>query len=446
MKKNDLTRRDFLAAASATATFTIVPSFVVGANGQTPPSDKLNIAAIGSGGMGGVNINMLGGQNFVALCDVDDEKAAKTFEKYPNVPKYKDYRKMLEKHDKDIDAVLVATPDHTHAVAAMAAIKMGKHVYVQKPMAHDIYEARELTKAARKYKVMTQMGNQGHATEEIRLIREWIQDGAIGDVTRVHAWTNRPGGPWGWRQGMDVPKGSKPVPDYLDWDLWLGTAENRLYHPAYCPGIWRGWWDFGTGALGDMGCHIIDPIFWALDLGAPDSVEASCVELKDQSAPIASMITYKFGVRGNMPAVEMIWYDGGLQPARPEELEPGRRMGSDDGGAIFEGSKGKLMFSGTAGAPRLIPETAMQAYKRPEKSIARIKGSHEDDWVRACKTGEPASSNFDYAGPLTETVLLGNLAIRAGEKIYWDSKNLKVTNCTEANKFVRRQYRQGWSL
>jgi len=446
MKKNNLTRRDFLAAASATAAFTIVPSFVLGANGQTPPSDKLNIAAIGSGGMGSVNINMLSGQNFVALCDVDDKKAVKTFEKYPNVPKYKDYRKMLEKHDKDIDAVLVATPDHTHAVAAMAAIKMGKHVYVQKPMAHDIYEARELTKAARKYKVMTQMGNQGHATEEIRLVREWLQAGAIGNVTRVHAWTNRPGGPWGWAQGRDVPKNSKPVPAYLDWDLWLGTAENRPYHPAYCPGVWRGWWDFGTGALGDMGCHIIDPIFWALDLGAPESVEASSVGLKPKSAPIASMITYKFGARGNMPAVEMIWYDGGLKPARPAELEAGRKMGNDNGGAIFEGDKGKLMFSGAGGAPRLIPETAMKAYKRPEKTSPRIRGSHEDDWVRACKTGKPASSNFDYAGPLTETVLLGNLAIRAGKKIYWDSENLKVTNCPEANKLVQRQYRQGWSL
>lgn len=446
MKKNNLTRRDFLAAASATAAFSIVPSYVLGANGQTPPSDKLNIAAIGCGGMGGVNINMLSAQNFAALCDVDDKRAKDTFEKYPNVPKYKDYRKMLEKHDKEIDAVLIATPDHTHAVAAMAAIKMGKHVYVQKPMAHDIYEARELTKAARKYKVMTQMGNQGHATEEIRLVREWLQAGAIGNVTRVHAWTNRPGGPWGWAQGRDVPKNSKPVPAYLDWDLWLGTAENRPYHPAYCPGIWRGWWDFGTGALGDMGCHIIDPIFWALDLGAPDSVEAFSVELKPHSAPIASMITYKFGARGNMPAVEMIWYDGGLKPARPEELEPGRKMGNDNGGAIFEGDKGKLMFSGAGGAPRLIPETAMKAYKRPEKTIPRIRGSHEDDWVRACKTGKAASSNFDYAGLLTETVLLGNLAIRAGEKIYWDSENLKVTNSPEANKLVQRQYRQGWSL
>lgn len=446
MKKNNLTRRDFLAAASATAAFSIVPSFVLGANGQTPPSDKLNIAAIGCGGMGGVNINMLSGQNFVALCDVDDDRAMGTFEKYPDVPKFKDFRKMLEKHDKDIDAVLIATPDHTHAVAAMAAMKMGKHVYVQKPMTHDIYEARELTKAARKYKVMTQMGNQGHANEEIRLIREWVQDGAIGNVTRVHAWTNRPGGPWGWPQGVDVPKNSESVPGYLDWDLWLGTAANRPYSSAYCPGLWRGWWDFGTGALGDMGCHIIDPIFWALDLGAPDSVEASCVQLKEQSAPLASMVTYKFGARGKMPAVELIWYDGGLKPPRPEELEPGRKMGSDDGGAIFEGDKGKLMFSGTASAPRLIPETAMQAYKRPEKTIPRVIGSHEDDWVRACKTGKPASSNFDYAGPLTETVLLGNLAIRAGEKIYWDSENLKVTNCPAANELVQRQYRQGWSL
>ena len=241
MKKNDFTRREFIGKAGAVAAFTIVPSFVLGANGQTPPSDKLNIATIGCGGMGGVNINMLGGQNFVALCDVDDKKAKDTYDKYPNAPKFKDYRKMLEKHDKEIDAVLVATPDHTHAVAAMAAIKMGKHVYVQKPMAHDIYEARELTKAARKYKVMTQMGNQRHATEEIRLVREWVQDGAIGDVTRVHAWTNRPGGPWGWRQGMDVPKDSKEVPEYLDWDLWLGTAENRPYHPAYCPGVWQRW-------------------------------------------------------------------------------------------------------------------------------------------------------------------------------------------------------------
>jgi len=437
-----ISRRDFIGAAAATtAAFTIVPSYVLAGSGETPPSEKLNIAVIGAGGRGETDINGVSGENIVALCDVDDQRAAKMFAAYPNAKTYRDFRKMLEKEDKNIDAVIVATPDHTHAVAAMAAMKMGKGVYCEKPLTYSVYEARKLTEAARQFKVATQMGNQGHSGEDIRLICEWIWDGAIGPVREVHAWTNRPI----WPQGIDRPQDTPPVPPTLDWDLWLGPAPYRPYHSAYAPFAWRGWWDFGTGALGDMACHIIDPAFWALKLGYPTSVEASSTKVNSESPPIASIVRYEFPARGEMPPVKVTWYDGGLMPARPEELEQGRRMGDDNGGLLFVGDKGKLMCGCYGMGGRLIPETKMQAYNRPPKTLPRSNG-HYIDWVLACKGGKPASSNFDYAGPMTETVLLGNLAIRTGQKLAWDGQNMKVTNVPEANQYVNRQYREGWSL
>jgi len=442
-------RRDFLGGAVATvAAFTIVPRYVLGGPGYTPPSEKLNIAGIGVGGQGAHDIDQVSDENIVALCDVDRRQAAATFNKYPRAKRYRDFRRMLEK-EKNIDAVVVATPDHTHAVAAMMAVKMGKHVFCEKPLTHSIYEARKLTEAVREAKVATQMGNQGRAGEGIRLICEWIWDGAIGPVRQVHVWSDRPI----WPQGIDRPRGTPSVPYTLNWGLWLGPAPYRPYHPAYLPFKWRGWWDFGTGALGDMGCHIIDPAFLALKLGHPNSVEASFTKVKSETAPLASIVHYEFPARratagsaltrGNMPPVRMTWYDGGLMPTRPKELERGRRLG--DNGVLLVGDRGKIMAGCAGESPRLIPESKMKAYKRPPKTLPRSIG-HYREWVEACKGGKPATSNFNYAGPLTEIVLLGNLAIRTGKKLDWDGPNMKVTNVSEANEYIHRQYRQGWTL
>jgi len=452
-QNRNVSRRELIrGTAGAVAAFTFVPGHVLGRNGGQPASEKLNIAAIGSGGMGAGNINGCATENIVALCDVDDARAAGTFKKFPNARKYKDFRVMLDKEDKNIDAVIVATPDHTHAVAAMACIKRRKHVYVQKPLAHSLYEVRMLTEAARKYKVQTQMGNQGHSSNEIRLLCEWIQDGAIGPVREVYAWSDRPvgGHPWSDFPIMARPKETPPIPKTLDWDLWLGPVKHRPYHPIYCPLSWRGWWDFGTGALGDMGCHILDPAFWALKLGSPTRVEAATTHYKPEIAsetyPRASMVRYEFPARGDMPPVKLTWFDGRLMPPRPRDLEPGRNLGTN--GALLMGDKGTIMHgSHGAGGVRIIPETKMRAYKRPPKTLPRVNGRHEQDWVRACKDGKPASSNFEYGGPLTEMVLLGVLAMRLkNTPLEWDAANLKVTNCDEAAQYVKPVFREGWTL
>ncbi|MBN1845822.1 MAG: Gfo/Idh/MocA family oxidoreductase [Sedimentisphaerales bacterium] len=442
-----ISRRDFLGGSAAAAmAFTIVPSHVLGANGNTAPSGKLNVAGVGVGGMGKNNVRACNSENIVALCDVDEAYAGSVFNEYPKAKKYTDFRKMLEQQ-KEIDAVIVATPDHTHAVVAMTAMQMGKHVYVQKPMTHNVWEARMLTKAARKYKVATQMGNQGHSGEGCRLIYEWINAGVIGEVREVHAFTNRPI----WPQGIDRPQDTPPVPETLDWDLWLGPAPMRPYNPAYLPFRWRGWWDYGTGALGDMGCHVLDPVFFALKLKYPERVIASSTPVNDETAPLASIVRFEYPAREGMPPVKIDWYDGKLLPPRPEELEPGRRMGNGSSGVIFIGSKGKIMCGEYGDSPRLLPESRMREFSRnmPDKTVPRIDGSHEQDWIQACKGGRPACSNFDYSGPLTEMIVMGNLAIRTenkNEKLEWDGENMKVTNIKDANKFVRREYRKGWSL
>jgi predicted dehydrogenase len=452
---NKISRRDFMgSAAAAVAAFTIVPRYVLGGPGNVPPSEKINIAAIGAGGMGANNINACSdsGENIVALCDVDDERAKDTFNRYPNARKWKDFREMLDKQ-KDIDAVIVATPDHTHAVAAMAAMRRGKHVYVQKPLTRTVYEARMLTEAARKYKIVTQMGNQGHSGEGVRLMCEWIWDGAIGPVREVHTWTNRPV----WPQGIDRPSDTPPVPPTLDWDLWLGPSPMRPYHPCYLPFNWRAWIDFGTGALGDMGCHVMDAAFWILKLKYPVSVEASrSYEVREmwkrvenkETYPTASVVHYQFPAREGMPAVKLHWYDGGLLPERPEELEPGREI--PESGTIFVGDKGKIMCGTYSDDPRIIPESKMKEYKRPLKTLPRIeKGTdgHEQNWIAACKGGPPACSNFDYSGPLTETVVMGNLAVlNPGKNLRWDGENMKVTNDDKANEYIKPAYREGWSL
>jgi len=444
-----LSRRQFLGGLTAAAALTIVPRHVLGGPGYTAPSDKMNIACVGIGGMGATNLSALEGENIVALCDVDDDYASKIYLKYPGAKRYHDYRVMLDKQ-RNIDGVVVATPDHMHTVVTLAAMQSGLHVYTQKPLTRLVSEARALTDAAKKYNVVTQMGNQGHSGEDLRLICEWIWDGAIGTVQEVHAWTNRPV----WPQGIAKRPETQPVPETLNWDLYLGPVKERGYNPIYHPFQWRGWWDFGTGALGDMGCHIIDSAFAALDLQDPTSVEASVAMIVNpdniweklenfETFPHTSIVHFQFPEKNGRPALKLTWYDGGLFPPRPDELEPERRM--PESGLLFVGDKGKLM-SGD-GSTRLIPETFMQSYERPEKTLPRITTSHEENWVQACKTGQNASSHFGIAGPLTETVLLGNLAVRfPQQKLEWDTKSMQVTNHNEANAYVQPDFQEGWSL
>jgi len=442
-----LSRRHFMGAAAAAAAFTIVPSHVLGAAGQKPPSEKLNIAGVGIGGMGQNNVGACAGtDNIVALCDVDGAYAAPVFKKYPKARQWKDFRKMLDEQ-KEIEAVIVATPDHLHTPVAMAAMQRGKHVYVQKPLTRLVSEARLLTETARKYKVATQMGNQGHSGNGVRDICEWIWAGVIGEVREVHAWTNRPV----WPQGIDRPKQEDPVPETMDWDLWIGPAPMRPYNKIYAPFNWRGWWDFGGGALADMACHVLDPVFSALKLKYASSVEACCTPVNNETFPLASIVHFDYPAREGMPPVKIHWYDGGLRPPRPEALEAGRSMGSPDSShVLFIGSKGILRCEEYGDTPRLIPEAMMKDFQRPPQTLQRIpREAHEQDWIRACKGGEPACSNFDYSGPLTEMVVMGNLAIRpenVGKKLEWDGEKMVVTNDKKANDYVQMHYRKGWEL
>jgi predicted dehydrogenase len=447
-KRKNINRRRFLTGAAMTATATIVPRHVLGGKGNIAPSEKLNIAGIGVGGMGASNLRQLESENIVALCDVDHAYAAETFKRYPKARVYTDFRKMLDKQS-DIDAVMIATPDHTHAVIAAEAMRHRKHVYCQKPLTHDVYESRMLAKIAKETGVTTQMGIQGHSAEGGRLICEWIWDDAIGQVTEADTWCSLSYYPFGhayWSSKWSRhPKDTPAVPATLDWDLWLGPAPERPYHPAYHPGVWRCWWDFGCGMMGDRGAHTLDPVFWALKLGHPTSVDATSLDLNPDTHPVASIVTYQFPARGDLPPVKLTWYDG-LRPPRPAELEDGRRMGHAEGGSLFKGSKGKLVAGVYGEGPRLIPESSMKAYETPDKTIPRVEGSHEMDWVRACKNGRKAGADFEYSGPLTEVCLLGNVARRMDARIEWDAENMKVINLPEANKYVRTQYREGWRL
>jgi predicted dehydrogenase len=464
----EVSRRQFVGtAAAAAAGLTIVPRHVLGM-GMQAPSDKVNVAVVGYiHGMGTANLlNVVKTDNVVALCDCDESEAAKealtrrkTLELLPNAKMHKDYRRMLEAQ-KDIDAVLVATPDHTHAVVALAAMQLGKHVYVQKPLTRTISEARVLSEAAKRYKVVTQMGNQGHSEEGLRLMQEWFDAGALGEVREVHCWTNRPI----WPQGMPRPADEMPVPQGLDWDLWIGPSPTRPFHKTYHPFGWRAWQDFGAGAMGDMACHVMDASYTILKLGAPSSIIASLaynflppapgqrgfgqrVEYND-SYPPSSVIHLTFPARGNMPEVKLHWYDGGILPELPDELESGRRL--PESGTIFVGSKAKMWCETYSESPRLIPETAMQAFTRPEKTLPRVpegRAGHERNWLDAIRQKGKAVSDFDYAGPFTETVLLGNVALRfPGERLQWDTAAMKVTNKPEADQFVQHQYRPGWTL
>jgi predicted dehydrogenase len=431
-----MSRRDFMGAAAAAAAFTIVPASVLGGSGNIAPSDKLNIACIGIGGMGANDVRAVETENIVALCDVDWKHAAATFKRYPSAKKYRDFRKMLETEDKNIDAVTVSTPDNIHAIAAMMAIKMNKHVYCQKPLAHDIYEVRQLVEAARKHKVMTQMGIQIHAEQPVKLVVEIIKSGIIGAVRKVDIWSGK-----NWGGGLR-PQETEPVPESLDWDLWLGPAPYRPYNSAYLPTEWRRWWDFGTGTLGDMGCHIIDPVFWALDLVYPESIEAQPAEFNNETYPEATRVRWEFPARGELPPVTVTWYDGVNRPFLPKELESGRKLPNE--GGIYYGEKGTILAP-HMGGPRLIPESKMKGFEAPEPFLSRGI-DHYQEWIRACKGGPKPSANFEYSGPLTETILLGNVAARIGKRLFWDGSNFKFTNVSDAEKYLKRQYREGWTL
>jgi predicted dehydrogenase len=443
-------RRELLKSAGAVAAFTIVPRHVLGGQGQTPPSEKLNVAAIGAGGRGGDDINEIAkGANIIALCDVDlrpKHREQTTIPKFPDAKVYQDFRKMFDEMDKKIDAVIVGTPDHTHAVAAMAAIKRGKHVYCEKPLAHSVAEIRALMKAAQEHKVVTQLGNQGHSFDTIRTFCEWIWDGAIGNVHTIQCGCSANNSALGQLARLSE---KEEVPAGLDWDLWLGPAQERSYHSFYLPGQWRSWTPFGNGTIGDWTCHVVDPVFWALDLGAPKTIQAQVKDYdpktQGDSFPMGDIITFEFPAQGNRGPITLVWHSGTEKIPRPKELEPERKP--VETGAYVYGDKGIIMYgSHGAGGVRIIPETAMKTYQRPEQKIPRVK-NHHDDWLQAIREGKKAGSDFSYGGPLTEIAMLGVIALKLpGTKLEWDAPNLRFTNSEEANQHVNPPYRRGWSL
>jgi hypothetical protein len=514
--KNKISRRSFVAKAATTAAvFTIAPRHVLG-RGYTPPSDLLNVAGVGVGGMGHTNLVNLSDQNIVAICDVDWGYAGKSLDRLgteietaqkrlanpptltpeqiadgypafnaertklriermqrlkdvhlPKLKRYSDYREMLDKQ-KDIDAIFVATPDHMHATIALAAMDLKKAVYVQKPLTWSVAEARQLSKRAQETKVATQMGNQGHSTDDARTVIEYVQSGAIGEVREVHIWTNRPLGFWpqgvprpeplnpsspapGWsghdvnvRQAASLYAEATPMPPELNWNLFLGVAPEVPYHPIYHPFNWRGWVDWGMGAIGDMGAHLIDHSMWALDLGYPTSIETISTPFNGASYPLATQTFYEFPARGSKPPVKMTWYDGGLLPPRPVELPDNEQL-NKGGGALLVGTKGKLLHDTYGLRPRLLPASLHASVGKPPQKLPRIPGEdHELNWVNAAKGTTQASSPFEYAAKLTEVMLLGVVALRAGRKIEYDGAAMRVTNVAAANEFLQRTPRTGW--
>lgn len=506
MSKNKLTRRNFVAGtAGATLGAMIVPRHVLGGVGYQPPSDKLNVAVVGCGGQGASDATELvaGGENIVALADVDfgyvdravagrtkgrdgklNEAAVKLQEAYTKAKRYADFRQMLDQQ-KDIDAVLVATPDHIHAIAAKAALEAGKHVYCEKPLTYTVHESRVLREvAARNPKLVTQMGNQGHSGEGGRFINEWVQAGVLGPVKEVHVWTNRPIWPQGVPRPAKVPVNVEPggfgndwtsrqlnkaianailgeptVPSTMNWDLYLGPAPEVPYHPIYHPFNWRGWSDWGTGAVGDMAAHLIDHPYWSLELRYPTSIEATSTPWGTDnkgnpvSYPLASQIVYHFPQRGNLPPVKLTWYDGGLMPGRPDWLPEDLQL-DRGGGAILVGEKGILLHETYGKNPRIFPDKLMEVAKKVPKKYERIETNenkdalHRMNWAKACKGQGKSTTPFEYATRLTETMLLGVVAMRSGQgkKIIYDGEAGKITNFDEANKYLHREYRKGWKL
>jgi predicted dehydrogenase len=461
-----MARRRFLHLAGAATAFAVVPRRVLGGAGTVAPGSRVTLAGIGLGGQGVQNMvafQRLPEVQVVAVCDVNREgggylswnwsqgtetqqcgrePARRLLEEgyakqqrsgvYRGCRAYRDYRELLDQ--EDVDAVMIATPDHTHAVITMAALKRGKHVYCEKPLTWSVQEAREVTEAARRAKVATQLGNQGQADEAARVTREIIADGAIGPVREVQVWC--PARFWSWPAWEGRPPDTPPVPEGLDWDLWLGPAPYRPYHPAYHPWTWRNWLDFGTGLLGDLGCHKLSTVFKALNLGHPSSVEGSATKLSSETYPLGEIVRFEFPARGHQPPVTLTWYDGGLKPPRPPELHPDDPLGD----VLYLGEKGKLM------GQRLLPESRMESYVKPPKTLPRSPG-HYQEWITACRGGPPAGSNFlDHAGLLTEVCLLGNIAVRTAKKLQWDGAGMRFTNDAAANRRLRREYRAGWSL
>jgi len=458
MSNFKLSRRAFLAATTTSA---VVASTRVNAAevspGKKSPNEKLNVAGIGAGGKGWTDVNQCGArENIVALCDVDWDRASRTFEKFSDAKKYKDFRNMLEDMP-EIDAVTITTPDHTHAPAAYMAMKMGKHVYVQKPLTHTVAEARLLTETAREMGVATQMGNQGHSGDGVREICEMIWSGAIGEVREAHAWTHRPV----WEgQGVLEPLPPQVVPEQLDWHRWIGPAPMRPYNEGYAPHSWRAWQDFGGGSLGDMACHIMDPLYWALKLYEAPSFTVEVIQQEGRSEetfPTTSTIKFRYAARGDMPPVDVYWYDGHWEengekvynrPKRPKGIPKETELGDENrNGSFFVGDDGVLTCGEYGGRPRLVPDEKMADYTMPEPSIKRIEGqNHYKDWLNACKGGDPACSNFDYSGPFTEMVQFGNLAVISGDKFEWDNKQGIVKNVRNPKEVVSKEYRKGWEL
>jgi hypothetical protein len=485
-ENNGISRRDFLGrSAAAAAGFTILPSYVVSGLGHRAPSDRLNIAGVGVGGRGFAVLRaMEDTENIVALCDVDWRYARNCFDHYPNAKKYWDWRVMYDEMGDDIDAVMVASSDHTHAAIAAHAITMGKHVFVEKPLTHTVYESRLLTNLAKEYKVATQMGNQGASDEGVNQMIEWIAEGVIGEVTRVESFTDRPI----WPQGLNPPTEEMPVPDTLDWDLFVGPAPMRPYHEIYTPWNFRGWWDFGTGALGDMACHILHPVFEALQLGYPTKVQGSSTLLLQDCAPTAQKVKLVYPERESnlkvaLPELEVHWFDGGIEPLKPEGWPEGRNMNHRGGGVLFYGTKDTLVCGCYGADPWLLSGNVPNV----RKTERRVETNHMMDWVRACKESPEnrveAKSSFDKAGPFNEMVVMGVLAVRLQElhkELHWDGENMKFTNISDndrlriviedgfeiqdghptfrrertdplnarefAENLIKRPYRQGWTL
>ena len=428
-----ITRRRFLRTGAVATAAVALP----GVLSSRSPNERLNIGGIGVGGKGYTDIRMCRSENIVALCDVDEIRLAHAAKVFPKAERYVDYRRLLER--KDVDAVTVSTPDHHHAPASLMAMQLGKHVYCQKPLTHSVAEARAMAEAARRSGVATQMGNQGHSSERMFRVIEAVRSGVIGKVREAHAWSDRPI----WPQGIDRPAGSRPIPKHVHWDLWLGPAPARPYHDAYMPFKWRGFWDFGTGALGDMGCHIIDSIFWALELTAPTAVWVEGPEPHVETAPKWERVHYEFPARSEeLPALRLTWHDGGKKP-------PPEHFGVDDpkkipaNGSLFVGEHGNIM--NPRGRPVLLPREKFKDAVPPEPFLPRSPG-HYKEWIEACKSGRPTGTHFGYAGALTEAVLLGNVAHRVGKRIEWDSAAMTITNVPEANQFLQRDYREGWNV
>ena len=462
--KRPTSRRQFLKASAAAGVGYWVAGGLAKAESKSP-NEKLNIAVVGCGGKGLSDLRLCASENIVALCDVDEKQSAEARKDQPKANYYHDYRKLLET-EKSVDAVIVATPDHMHAPVSVAAMRLGKHVYCQKPLTHTVAEARLMRETAAKYKVVTQMGNQGSATDGLRRGVEVIQAGAIGPVRQVHVWSNRPI----WPQGIEKPLDPQPVPETLKWDLWLGVAADRPYNEGYCPFKWRGWWDFGTGALGDMACHTANLPFRALKLEYPISIEAESSGVNAYTAPKSSKIRFEFPARGDLPPLSFFWYDGGNKPAadvtegmnlasvrggkkkkRQEELKPGDIPGS---GCLIVGDKGVLFTPDDYGMVfKLYPDDDFADYKGPAETLPRTGANAEsadpkqhEEWIKACKGGPKPYSSFDFASLLVETILLGNLALRTGKKLEWDGPNMKAKNCPEANSLVSVTYRKGWEV